>query len=244
MAQLFEVLADCLEKNEMVSLATVVEGKYLGAKLLIWPGDAKTMGTLGNVALDRQTVAAALNQMDKLESSRVKIDLEGEPVDIFIDVYPPPLKLIIVGAVHIAIPLVALAKVVGIYTIVIDARSAFATRERFPHADELLVKWPAEALQEINLNESTCIVTLTHDEKFDNPALDLAVHSRAHYIGALGSQRTHSKRVEALKKMGVSADQIARIHAPIGLDIGAKSTEEIALAILAQIVAVLHGKAA
>ena len=146
------------------------------------------------------------------------------------------------GAVHIAAALVTYAHTLGFYTIVIDPRTAFVTSERFPHADELIPRWPDVVFAEAVLDENACVVVLTHDEKIDNPALAMALRSPARYIGALGSRRTHAKRVAALKALGLEDAQIARIHAPVGLDIGARRPEEIALAIMAEIVAVMNGK--
>ncbi|MDM8532897.1 XdhC/CoxI family protein [Anaerolineales bacterium HSG25] len=166
---------------------------------------------------------------------------DRQHVTVFVDVYPPRLKLIMVGAVHIAIPLTSFAKTLGFQTIIIDARAMFATPERFPHADQLIVQWPDEALTSMTIDEATYIVTLTHDEKLDNPALAVAVNSRARYIGALGARTTHAKRVTALKAQGISEEALARIHAPIGLNIGAVGPEEIAMSIMAEIVAVKRG---
>jgi xanthine dehydrogenase accessory factor len=121
---------------------------------------------------------------------------------------------------------------------VVDARSLFATRERFPHVDELVIKWPSEFLSETEIDEATYIVTLSHDEKLDNPALEVAVNSKARYIGALGSRKTHAERIKALKDKGITDEVLSRIHAPIGLNIGAVGPEEIAVSIIAEIVAV------
>jgi xanthine dehydrogenase accessory factor len=140
-----------------------------------------------------------------------------------------------VGGVHIAVALAALAKVVGFRTVVIDARSAFATEERFAHVDELVVAWPDEAL-EGRLDARSCVAVLTHDPKLDDPALRVALRSPARYIGALGSPTTHAKRLERLRAEGFGEAELARIHGPIGLSIGAKTPEEIAVSILAQII--------
>jgi xanthine dehydrogenase accessory factor len=146
-----------------------------------------------------------------------------------------------IGAVHVAIPLSVFGKELGFRTVVVDARGVFATEERFPGVDDLIVQWPSEYLAEAQLTESSVIVFLTHDEKFDNPGLQVALQSPARYIGALGSSRTHAKRVEALKELGVTDEQLARIYAPIGLKIGARRPEEIAVSIIAEIVAVMNG---
>ena len=229
-----------LAEARSVALASVICGPLLGGRLLIGP-DERSTGTLGKQALDRLALdraqAAMAVQQPQLVSPGAP-EQQERPDAIFIDVQPPPPRLLIVGAVHIAIPLITFAKVLGFHTIVLDARSAFATPERFGHADQLRIGWPADALPVLHADESTYIVVLTHDEKIDDPALLYACRSPARYIGALGSKRTHARRVERLRSLGLSEAEIARIHAPIGLDIGARRPEEIAVAILAEIIAV------
>jgi xanthine dehydrogenase accessory factor len=154
----------------------------------------------------------------------------------FIETISPAPVLYIVGASHIAIALVSIAKLLGYRVVVIDPRGAFATPERFAHADALWVDYPQHVLTPAMLHANTCVAVLTHDAKVDDPALIVALQSKTRYIGALGSRRTHAKRIERLKKAGLSDEQIARIRAPIGLDIGARTAEEIALAVAAQIV--------
>ena len=139
--------------------------------------------------------------------------------------------------------LITLAGMLGFHTTVVDPRTAFATPERFAHADRLLPDWPQEVLSTSDFNESTCVVALSHDEKLDNPVLKLALESPCRYVGALGSRKTHARRSASLKEMGVSNEQLSRIHSPIGLDLGGRRPEEIALAIMAQIIAVRNGVA-
>ena len=158
--------------------------------------------------------------------------LEDAP-QTFLAIHTPPLRLAIVGAAHIAQPLVAMARIAGYDTTVIDPREAFASELRFP-GEPLVHDWPDMALAAHGLDIRTAVVTLSHDPKIDDPALSAAIRSDAFYIGALGSTRTHAKRVERLKRAGFGESEIARIDAPIGLDIGAKSPAEIAVAILAQ----------
>ncbi|WP_207229592.1 XdhC family protein [Ktedonosporobacter rubrisoli] len=134
------------------------------------------------------------------------------------------------------------AKTLNYRVTVIDARSAFATRERFPHADELIVEWPDEVLEKWDLNPSTSVAVLTHDPKFDEPSLRVLLSRQVGYIGAIGSRKTSQERAERLKKQGITDEQLSRIHGPIGLNIGATSPEEVALAIMAEIVATRHGK--
>jgi xanthine dehydrogenase accessory factor len=161
----------------------------------------------------------------------------GVEARVYFDVSLPQPALIIVGAGHISIPLSQLARVLGYHVTVIDARETFATPERLPEAQEILVEWPDEALARIPLTPSTAVAVLTHDDKFDVPALAAALRGGAGYVGAIGSRGTREKRNQRLSEAGVTDEQIARIHGPIGLDIGAQTPEEIALAILAQIVA-------
>jgi xanthine dehydrogenase accessory factor len=240
LAELYTLLKQSLNAAELVAVATVVAGEGVGRKMLIWP-DGRTSGSLGAAGLHEQVLDLAADLLADQRSGRETFDVAGEPVDVFVEVHPPPPKLILVGAVHIAIPLVTYANELGFRTIVVDARSAFATPERFAHADELILKWPSRALEEMTLDEASYIVVLTHDEKLDNPALKTALSSPARYIGALGSTRTHAERVEKLLAQGVTEAQLERIHAPIGLELGAERPEEIAVAIIAEIVAVSHG---
>ncbi len=239
---ILESLKRYIEERQLVALATVVAGpeEHLGSKVLVHP-DGTAEGDLGSVALDAEVSKQARELLEEQRSARVTVPADQESVDVFVDVVAPPPKLIIVGAVHIAIPLVTFAKALGFRTIVVDARSVFATPERFAHADELILEWPAKALEEMKLDAASYVVVLSHDEKLDEPALMAALNSPARYIGALGARKTHAKRVTRLKAQGISDEQLRRIHAPIGLDIGAEGAEEIALAIMAEIVAVKHG---
>jgi xanthine dehydrogenase accessory factor len=225
-----------LRDARMVALATVVRGPTRGCRLLVRP-NRQTQGTLGSQGIDHLTTGRATTLMTLQRSDLVTYTEQGEPAAVFIDVQPPPPKLVIVGAVHIAIPLITFAQVLGFHTIVLDARSAFATPARFAHADRLQIGWPADALAELGVDEATYFVVLTHDEKIDDPALLYACRSPARYVGALGSRRTHARRVARLAEQGLSAGEIARIHAPIGVAINARKPEEIAVAIAAELVA-------
>jgi xanthine dehydrogenase accessory factor len=160
----------------------------------------------------------------------------SEGIEIFVDVILPPPILVIVGGVHIAIALVSLAKALGYRTILIDPRRWWGNEERFPHVDMLIQSWIPDAFLQINLTRSTAIAMLTHDPKLDDPALKIALNSPAFYVGALGSKTTHAKRVKRLLSDGLSESQLSRLHAPIGLDIGAQSPEEIALSIMSEVV--------
>ena len=161
--------------------------------------------------------------------------------DSFVEPFRRPPHLVIIGAIHIAIPLHRLAKVMGYRVTVIDARAKFATRERFPEADELVVAWPDEAMAKLTVDNSTYVVILTHDPKFDLPALRSVLGKDAGYIGAIGSRKTNQNRFDALRAEGFSDEQLARVHGPIGLDLGSRGAEETALGILAELTAVRYG---
>ena len=176
---------------------------------------------------------------ERMRTDRSGFEDDGET---FVAIHNPPLRLVIVGAVHIAQALVPMARIAGYDPAVIDPREAFASADRFPET-RLLHDWPDEAVAELGLDARTALVLLTHDPKLDDPALEEALRAECFYIGALGSTRTHAKRVERMREAGHSDDAIGRIHGPVGLDIGAANPAEIAVAILAQMSAVLRGRA-
>ena len=165
----------------------------------------------------------------------------GTDGDMFVEVFNPPLRLLIVGAVHIAQPLARMASVAGYDVTVIDPRGSFATDDRFPGV-ALVNEWPDEAMPPLDPDRRTAVVTLTHDPKIDDPALAAVLRSDAFYIGALGSRKTHAARVERLTESGFAPDEIERIHGPVGLSLGAVSPAEIAVSILAQVTQRLHDK--
>ncbi len=178
---------------------------------------------------------AALQALAADRSATVTI---GE-VDRFIQVFNPPVEIILVGAVHIAQPLCHMALVAGYRVTLVDPREAFATEERFPGV-RLVRAWPAEAFANLRLDRRTAVVTLSHDPKFDDPALELALRSPVFYIGALGSRRTHAKRCARLEEAGFAPSDLDRIHGPVGLDIGARTPGEIAVSVMAEVVACLR----
>jgi xanthine dehydrogenase accessory factor len=216
-------------------MATVVAGERLGAKALV-SSEGIVAGSI-HEDLDSKIAVEALEMLANEQSRTLSYQIGDEQIEVFIETFPPPPRLIIVGAVHVAIPLHRLAKMLGYHVTVVDARGVLATRERFPVADNLLVEWPDDALTSLGLDSSTSVVVLTHDPKFDNPALMAALNSPVRYIGAIGSRTTNSQRRETLREQGVTEEQLQRIFAPIGLDIGAKTPAEIALAVMAEIVA-------
>ncbi len=178
----------------------------------------------------------AIARVLRSDAAEVVRTSEGE---VLLEPQNPPLRLILVGAVHIAHPLAEMARLAGFAVTVVDPRRSFATELRFPGL-ALVVKWPDEALRELAIDARTAVVTLTHDPKLDDPALEVALTTAAFYVGSLGSKKTHATRVERLKGAGFDEQAIARIRGPVGLSIGAKSPAEIAVSILAQIIAALR----
>jgi xanthine dehydrogenase accessory factor len=168
-----------------------------------------------------------------------RTDTSGFEGAVFYGVHNPPLRLLIVGAVHIAQPLTAIARMAGYDPVLIDPRAAFASDTRFP-GEALHIDYPDDVLNAIGIDARTAVITLSHDPKIDDPALTLALPSAAFYVGALGSTRTHAKRVDRLLSAGVSEADMNRLHAPIGLDVGAATPTEIAVAVMAEITQVLR----
>jgi xanthine dehydrogenase accessory factor len=160
--------------------------------------------------------------------------------EVFLHLIQPDPRLVIVGGVHIAVPLTRMADVLGFEVIVIDPRRLFGSEERFPEVKQILTEWPDSAFEKIKIDASTAVVMLTHDPKIDDPAIKAALRSPAFYIGALGSRKTHQKRVERLVDDGMDRQELERLHAPVGLDIGGRSPQEIALSIISEIVKVMN----
>jgi xanthine dehydrogenase accessory factor len=184
--------------------------------------------------LNEKVLKLARETLAQGESRRVMLD---EDTEVFMEVILPPPTLIAVGGVHITIALMALAKTLGYRTVVVDPRSAFGNEERFPNVDQLIPLWPDEAFQQIPITRSTAIAMLTHDPKLDDPALKIALPSPAFYVGALGSKSTQAKRRQRLLEDGLTEEQLHRLHGPIGIEIGAGTPEEIAMSIMAEVVA-------
>lgn len=189
----------------------------------------------GDLKLSDEVIDAARAALRDDKSGRA----DSDGASLFVQVFNPPKRMIIVGAVHIAQPLVTLAQTSGYEVVIVDPRGAFATKDRFPGVT-LSEDWPDSALEDLKIDSRTAVVTLTHDPKLDDPALHVALRSEAFYIGALGSRKTHGKRVERLTEDGYTESEIAKIHAPVGLNINAKSPAEIAISIMAQITQVLR----
>lgn len=207
------------------------------AASLVVGRDGVLVGSLGDATLDAELVRAALEALAGGTSRTV--ELGGR--SLFIEAYPVRPRLVVVGAVQVAIPLAAMARELGFETVVVDGRAAFATRERFPDVDRLVVGWPDEVAEEIGLGPADSVAVLTHDVKFDEPAIVEALRRGCRYVGAVGSRKTQGDRRVRLRAAGVGEEALARLRGPIGLDLGGRAPAETALAILAEIVAARHG---
>jgi xanthine dehydrogenase accessory factor len=229
----FDRIREVVGREERAVLFTVVEGEPLGAHLLVLES--------GEQAGD-DVLADLAGETDELIRGHRNELLELGGRKVFAEVYGPPPRLFVYGAVDTAEALCAAANLLGWRTIVADARSKFATRERIPSAGQLLVDWPEEALAQIQPDHATAVVVLTHDDKFDVPALKAALGTEAFYIGALGSRRNQERRRERLLEAGLDERELDRIYGPCGHDLGAESQPETALSMLAEIVAVRNGR--
>jgi xanthine dehydrogenase accessory factor len=251
----FSSLAAAVRAGEPVALATVIDGPGLGSKVLVGPGFPMT-GTLGDPDLDRVVVRDALGELAAGTSVVRHYGPHGEAreatVAVFVESFAPPPRMLVFGAVDFTRALVRVAKVLGYHVTVCDAREVFATRARFPEADEVVVDWPDRLLGRVgpSLTARDAVCVLTHDAKFDVPALVAALDTGAGYIGAMGSRRTHAERLVRLREALSSSDsasmsdRLDRIRAPIGLDIGARTPEETAVSICAEIIADRTGRSA
>ena len=246
---LFEPFERALRENRPVALATVIEGPHLGTKLLVGPG-VDPVGSLGDPDLDRVVGRDALGELEAGTTIVRHYGEHGEArertVSVFIESFAPPPRMLIFGAVDFTKALVKVAKVLGYHVTVCDAREVFATRRRFPDADEIVVDWPHRLLERegSTLGPRDAVCVLTHDHKFDIPAIVAALRTDVGYLGAMGSRRTHADRVERLRAEGVDDAGISRILAPIGLDLGGRTPEETAISICAEIIALRTGRAA
>ena len=250
---LFDRYAAALRAATPVALATVIDGPNVGAKLLVEP-DRPPTGSLGHPELDRVVARDALAELEAArsgvrnygpEGQTTPEDLVDQPtVRVFVESHAPPPQMWIFGAVDFTAALARVAKVLGYRVTVCDAREVFATKRRFPMADEVKVTWPTPVFEahggELGPRDAVCI--LTHDPKFDVPAVIGALATRVGYIGVMGSRSTHERRTERLLAAGVTDEQLGRLMSPIGLDIGARTPEETAVSICAEIIARRTGR--
>jgi xanthine dehydrogenase accessory factor len=230
--------AEIAATDGRAALVTVIAGPAIGAKLLV-RADGTSGGGLGDSELDRVAVEAA---EELLWAERSETREAGEST-LFVDVVAPAPRLIVFGAVDYAAALCRLARAAGWRAFVCDPRSQFATPQRFPDAEEVVVAWPDEAFARLGgIDRATYIAVLTHDPKLDDAALSIALRSDAPYVGAMGSRRAQAQRRERLLAAGIEEELLERVAAPIGLDLGAVSPEETALSIMAEVVAVRNGR--
>jgi xanthine dehydrogenase accessory factor len=224
-------------------VATIVDGPGTGRSVRVHE-DGKIDGSLGAGIPESAVLDTALAALRREASVTTTVETGAGAASVFLEVFPRQPRLVIFGGVHIAVALVPLARALGYRTIVADGRPAFLTEERFPDADQLILGWPEEAFDSIGLDASCYVCILSHDPKFDEPALQLALRSPARYIGAIGSRKTQASRRAWLEAAGFSPEDIARVHGPIGLELGGRQPAETALAILAEMTAVRYGGAA
>lgn len=238
----FEARKAQLLEDRPHAVATIIKGGegLLGREVLLTDDEQVVPASrngLSEAMLEKARQAQAQGRSQRLTLQPG----EASPLELFVEVIAPAPTLVIVGGVHIAVALTSIAKALGYRTVVVDPRKSFGSPERFPHVDELTQAWPQEAFARINLNDKTAVAMLTHDPKIDDPALQIVLDSPVFYVGALGSQKTQENRRQRLLDSGLTPQQLDRLHGPIGLDIGSQTPEEIALAVMAEIVAVKHG---
>ncbi|MFQ5615158.1 MAG: XdhC family protein [Anaerolineales bacterium] len=240
---IFAFLREAIRQEYPAAVVTIIRGPedWLGCGLIVMEGGEAVEGIPFEVSeAAREVGEDALAAGRPVRAAFTHPAGEGE---LFADVSLPPPELAIVGGVHISIALAKIAKVLGYRTIIVDPRRAFGNAARFPHADRLVQRWPGEALSEIGLTRLSAVAVLTHDPKLDDAALMAALPSPAFYVGALGSRKTQAKRRERLLEAGLTGAQLDRLHGPIGLDIGARTPEEIALAMMGEVVGAWNGGA-
>jgi xanthine dehydrogenase accessory factor len=239
----FHTLHTEIVAQQAVAIVSVLEGPLdLTGKEVLFTEAGEVAGTLGG-GLDEGAAQFAFRALQEEQSQTFTLQTAtGDLLLLFTDVILPPPTLVMVGGVHITIALSAIAQALGYRTIVVDPRRLFGSQARFPHVDQLIQEWPQDAFSKIILTRSTCVAMLTHDPKIDDPALKIVLDSPVFYIGALGSRKTQENRRQRLLADGLSPAQLDRIHGPVGIDLGAKTPEEIALSVMAEIISVRRGR--
>lgn len=240
----FHQIASAIKEHRGIAIATLISGAaHIGARMIFDAG--QSYGSLGSGGLDFSVSEDGRGFLDLGHTRTLMLGPDGErmqdEVAIFIESYAPAPHMIVFGAIDFASAVVRVGKFLGYHVTVCDARELFTTKKRFPDADEVIVDWPHRYLAKVDVDERTVICVLTHDPKFDVPVLEIALRSKARYIGAMGSRRTHENRLKRLRKIGMSESELSRLRSPIGLDIGPRTPEETAISIAAEIIADLTG---
>lgn len=235
----FADIAAKIQNKEAVAVATLVSAESgIGARIVLTKSDSS--GSLGNPHLDHAAIEGSRALLNHGTTKTLKLGPNGEnrmdDVSVFVESFAPAPRMIIFGAIDFAAAVARIGKFMGYYVIVCDARALFATKRRFPDADEVIIDWPHRYLPTIEVEESTVICVLTHDPKFDVPVLEIALRTKAGYVGAMGSRRTHEDRLLRLKEVGMSDAELAKLKSPIGLDLGGRTPEETAISIAAEII--------
>ncbi|KAB8188308.1 XshC-Cox1 family protein [Nonomuraea phyllanthi] len=237
-------IARAVEAREPVAVATIISGPgRMGARRVVWP--ERSSGTLGLERLDEAVDDDARGMLAQGLTGVRRYGAEGErrldDLAVFVQSFAPPPRMLVFGAIDFAAAVARVGKFLGYHVTVCDARPVFATSKRFPEADEVVVKWPHDYLSSVQVDERTVICVLTHDPKFDVPLLEVALRTDAGYVGAMGSRRTHEDRLARLRESGLTDAELARLRSPIGLDLGARTPEETAVSIAAELIQLRWG---
>ena len=233
-----------IAEGEPVAVATILDGPgQIGARRIVWSDHAS--GSLGGERLDDAIDDDARGMLAQGVTGQRHYGPEGErrldDLTVFVHTFAPPPRMLVFGAIDFAAAVARIGKFLGYHVTVCDARPVFATAKRFPDADEVIVKWPHKYLAETTVDARTAICVLTHDPKFDVPLLEVALRTDAGYIGAMGSRRTHDDRLDRLREAGLSEEELSHLRSPIGLDLGARTPEETAVAIAAELIQLRWG---
>jgi xanthine dehydrogenase accessory factor len=250
-------IAAAVERGEPVAVATVIGGPgQVGARRVIWgrvaPNQADdgwhagASGTLGSgarldAAVDDDVRGMLAQGLTGIRRYGAHGERRGDELSVFVNAFAPPPRMLVFGAIDFAAAVARVGKFLGYHVTVCDARQVFATKSRFPDADEVIVEWPHRFLAGTSIDSRTVICVLTHDPKFDVPLLEVALRTPAGYIGAMGSRRTHEDRIERLREVGLTEAELARLRSPIGLDLGARTPEETAVSIAAELIQLRWG---
>lgn len=244
-----QVLVKPLDPQFALAVIAALDASFPLADLMVVQGPDALIGAQALFSPERKIAGElevspdeAANALAARKPGRFELRARGQTLGVFIDVILPAPTIVMVGGVHTAVALSSLARTLGYRTVIVDPRGVFGSPDRFPQVDLLLQSWPQDAFSRFELTPETAVCVLTHDPKIDDEALKIALNSPAFYVGALGSRKTQDSRRDRLRQAGVTEDQLMRLHGPIGLDIGAGTPEEIALSIMAEIVAARHNE--